>query len=344
LKTAPSGRFTCDVEFTINNQQNAVWVLLISADGTQTQLGYWYGHYIRNHQYLTTGHMPIGTYHARFSSTDGKTWHTDIGGMAQDLVVNDVPVSIYIAARNNGSATSPPTVKSVTFVSTDSLPTPTPTPTATPTATPTPTPTPTPAPSSNLPDPGLDPKEIQNFYDNVYPLIGSPYDTVTYNPDGSYKLTPGYPTSSTYLVEGTVTSAADGSPIEGASVLLGDSLQKTDSAGMFSFSGIASGVADIAVSADGFAAKTQSIDVNADVLQNFALDKVAAGGSTVANAANETVTAPVDTNVTMPANATVEPTAIPSPTQTQSPGFEGIVAAIAMIGAASALVYMNRKR
>ncbi len=193
--------------------------------------------------------------------------------------------------------------------------------------------------------------QVQNYYDNIYPYLGSPYDTVTYNADGSYTIVKGYPTSATHYVAGSVTSAADGSPIVGASVVLGNTLQKTDSLGKFKFEGIANGITDIAVSADGFAAKTQSVNVNADKLLSFNLDKVATGGSTVASAANESANVTAATNVTMPANATVTPTmapttvptTAPSATQTKSPGFEGIIAAIAMIGAAGALVYLNKK-
>lgn len=332
LTTASSGQFTCDVEFTIKDQANSVEVLLIGAKGTQTSLTYMNGYLMSNENYVSPGGMSIGTYHALFSSDDGLTWHVDIGGVGKDLTINDVPASIYIAARNNASASNAPIVSSVTFVSADS--------------TPAPEPTAQPAASDNS-APAYDVAQVQNFYNNVYPKLGSPYDTVTYNADGSYNIVKGYPTSATHYVAGTVTSAADGSPIAGASVVLGNTLQKTDSVGKFKFEDIANGITDIAVSADGFAGQSQSVNVDTDKILSFNLDKAAAGGSTVASAANESANITAATNVTMPTNATVAPTlaptTAPSATQTQSPGFEGILAAIAMIGVAGALVYLNKK-
>jgi hypothetical protein len=332
LTTAPSGKFSADVSFTINGVHNMVDVVIISAHGTQTNLEFYNSKFVCNRNYVS-GEIanPVGTYHAKFSSNDGHVWHLEIAGITRDVTMNDVPAAICLSAQNNRSATeAAPKINSVSFVSDDTV---------------VPTPVPTPAPAAVDNGPEYNPQDVQNFFDNTYSKIGSPYDTVSYNPDGTYTITKVYPTSSTHAVAGAVTGAADGKPIAGASVVLGDAMQKTDSLGNFKFEGIANGAADIAVSADGFASKTQSVKVDTDLTLNFALDKAATGGSTVANAANETTN--MTGNVTMPANATMAPTSapttVPSPTQTRSPGFEGIIAAIAMIGAAGVLVYMNRK-
>jgi hypothetical protein len=349
VATGASGQFDYLVTFKIVNKDNEVKIGLM-AGGTEHKIEYkkdangdgwfWFDgdKLYENKAVLTATHV------ARITSEDGKVWHVEMYGPVKDYNINAVPTAITLGMNDQAGPASPV----IYIVSYESA--------GEPAAEVTPTPTPAAQVSDGAPV--YNPQQVQNFYDNIYPLIGSPYDTVTYNADGTYSVAKGYPTSSTHYVAGTVTSAADGSPITGASVVLGNALQKTDSLGKFKFEGIANGVSDIAVSADGFAAKTQSVNVNADLLQNFALDKVAAGGSTVANAENETanVTAgtnmTADTNATMPANATIEPTmaptmaptTAPSPTQTQSPGFEGIAAAIAMIGSAGVLVYLNRKR
>ncbi len=194
--------------------------------------------------------------------------------------------------------------------------------------------------------------KIQDFYDNAYNQIYSPYDTITYNPDGTYTVTPGYPKAengaaaipASYAVSGTVTAAADGKPISGASVVLGDAIQKTDDIGQYRFDGVSKGASDIAISADGFASKTQAVDVNDNLQLSFALDPASAGSSTVASAANETGNQTMTTNTTAPVTMPANNTTSPAPTQTKSPGFEAIVAALSLIAVAGLLLYVNRKK
>ncbi len=88
--------------------------------------------------------------------------------------------------------------------------------------------------------------------------------------------------------------------------------------------------------------------MNDNLQLSFELNPASAGSSTVASAANETgnTTAAMNNTmnttapVTMPANNTTNPV----PTQTKSPGFEAIVAALSLIAVAGLLVYVNRKK
>ncbi len=141
-----------------------------------------------------------------------------------------------------------------------------------------------------------------------------------------------------------MTAAADGKPISGASVVLGDAIQKTDDFGKYRFDGVSKGTSDIAVSADGFASITQAVDVNDNRDLSFALNPASAGSSTVASAANETGNMTAATNTTAPVTMPANNTTAPAPTQTKSPGFEAIVAALAIIAVAGLLLYMNRKK
>jgi hypothetical protein len=330
----PSKAFSLDVSFTIGNVANQMGAGILDAGGNRlVSLSYANGTVLLNGNNVSKVTLsPSTTYHAKISSQDGSLCHIDICGVTRDITFSGAPTQILVELWNR--AGTAPAITSVDFVSSDD-PVSTPTP---PTPVPSENPVVTPAPASVSYE---DQQRIQDFYANVYPLIGSPYDTVTYNADGTYATTKGYPVSDKHDVSGTVTGAADGKPIAGASVVLGNVMQKTDSAGKYLFEDVSNGASDIAVSALGFASKTQSVNVNADLTLDFALDTASTDGSTIASAANETA------NVTMPTNATVEPTmvptTVPSATQTKSPGFEGIVAAIALIGVAGALVYVNRK-
>jgi hypothetical protein len=325
----PSGAFSYDVSFTIGNVANEMGAGIKDAGGNAIiRLSYANGMVLLNGNNISRFTPdPSTTYHAIISTEDGSLYHIDICGISRGLTFEGAPAQMFLELLTKAGAA--PAITSVSFD--------VPTPTLTPTLTPSDVPDVTPAPESG---PIYDPQQVQNFYANIYPQIGSPYDTVTYNPDGTYNVTKGYPVSEFHDVSGIVTGAADGKPIAGASVVLGNAMQKTDSTGKYLFESIPTGIDDIAVSADGFASKTQSINVIADLTLNFALNKASAGNPGVASAANETN---MTTNNTVPANTTVVPTTVPSPTQTKSPGFEGIAAAIAMIGAAGALVYMNRK-
>lgn len=327
VDTGASGEFDLSVSFRFGHASNTVKIGLMTAGGVEKAIEYRDGAFWFDGKKLTTNVGEPTTRHiARIYSTDGAVWHAAIFGNEAEVSVGAVPAKITLALSCANPTYKSPLINWVSFVS----------------------PGEPAAPPASAPAAGVseaDAKRLQDFYTNVYPMFGSPYDTVSYNADGTYTITKGYPTrakTTAYSVTGSVTSTADGSPIEGASVVLGDKQQKTDSAGKFGFENVASGTTDIAVSADGFASKTQSVNVSADLTLDFALDKVATGGSTVADAANET------NNATMPSNATATPTGAPttapSPTQTKSPGFEGIAAAIAMIGTAGVLVYMNRKR
>jgi hypothetical protein len=246
-------------------------------------------------------------------SDDGANVNYDIGGFNDAFPANGIPTSIEISLTN-GAGDAGPVVYSLSFTAPGH---------------------PSIVTVPEAMDSTYDVSQVQNYYDNIYPLL--------YVQQANYGMT----SATSFKVSGTVTAAANGNPIEGASVLLGNTLQKTDSLGKFTFSNIGMGVTDIAVSASGFASQAKSVNVNADTTQNFALDNAAIGSSTVASAANESANVTAGTNVTMPANATIAPTmaptTAPAPTQTKSPGFEGIVAAIAMIGAAGALVYLNKK-
>jgi hypothetical protein len=145
-----------------------------------------------------------------------------------------------------------------------------------------------------------------------------------------------------------VVSAADNQPIADASVVLGDSLQKTNANGEFKFTGLQAGNYDLAVSADGFVAKTETIDLQADKLISLKLDKVSAGTVISASAANETgnmtttnmTTTTTDSSMAA-GNTSKNVTATPS--KARAPGFEVIAVLAAVLMVAGAMFYVRRK-
>lgn len=317
VATGASGEFHYDVAVKLYDASNGVLVGLKTIGKVEHTLEFRGGH-VWVDGTSDAGPITISAgddTHIKFDSTDGLTWHYDIDMYQGDISAGDIPGTIEIGLTNNAGA-SGPVIYSVSFSSPgapaiDLLP----------------------KVSTN------DSQMLQNFYSNIYPKL--------MDPGANTGLTPSDPTK--HIATVTVTDAANGKPIAGASVELGDMLKKTDSDGVYKFKSVAEGSADIAVSADGYASKTQTIDVKDDMAVNVALNLVSAGGSAIASAANETTNATaanVTKNVTVtPTMApTTAPTTAPSATQTKSPGFEGIMAAIAMIGALGILVYVNRKR
>ena len=304
VATGADGVFTYDVQFRINDPSNVVSVGLATDSGTGLTISFQGGAFYLNGNEL--GAATVGMTddpHIVISSNDGQIWHYDVDVYNDDVNVGDVPSSISIGLTDNAGDNSP-MISTVSYTSPGAPAVKT-----------------MPAVTS-----GMDVGKVQDYYANIYPLL--------FGQQANYGMTSAAP--ATFKVTGAVTGAADGNPIAGASVLLGNKLQKTDSLGKFAFDGVANGATDIAVSADGFVSQTKNVNVNADLPLNFALDKVTAAAATTASAANDSG------NVTIA--PTMAPTTAPSATQTKSPGFEGIIAAIAMIGAAGALVYLNRKR
>ena len=333
-------KFNYTVRFEVRDWSNVVKVGLKSG-GTEYAIEYSGNSFKFNGAVIgsKTGSL-TNSFVADIGTIDGKVWYGQVygngisGSYVGSATVNGAPTEASVLLTNNSKS---PVIYGINFALGGALVTDTPdNTTGNVTITPVPTSTEQPSTGGNSGSP-YDLEQIQYYYDNIYPKIGSPDDQVIYNPNGTYTIIPAY--QATHTVKGTVTSAADGSPISDASVLLGDELQKTDARGQFGFYNVPGGSLDIAVSADGFASKTQKINLSADTTQNFALNKAGTGGSSNANAENETGN---ETNTTVTLSPT--PTGVPSATQTKSPGFEGIVAAIAIIGAASVLVYMNRKQ
>lgn len=365
LTTAASGVFELNVGFRIGEAANTVKIGLKNEAGKEYPVEVKGGYFYFNGDQLGPADAgPTATYKVKITSDDGKHWHVQTYGGSVDVNAGSFPARVTLALSKADPALDKlaPVIFWVDFLSAGEAATPTPTPTATPTPTPGPTASPTPEPTAS-PSPApatghvsYDPAVVQEFYDNAYTKIYSPYDVVTYNPDGTYTVTPGYPKAdgtaavipATFAVSGVVTAAADGKPIDGASVVLGSEFQKTDDFGQFRFDGVSKGASDIAVSADGFASKTQAVDVNDNLQLSIVLDLASAGGSTVATAANETgnktVTTNATTNTTAPVTTPANNTTIPSPTQTKSPGFEAIVAALSLIAVAGLLLYVNRKK
>jgi hypothetical protein len=371
LTTGASGAFDYLVKFKIGDAANTVNIGLTAKNGNQYVIKYHDGSLWLNSDNLGAfSGVVTDDYNAHIYSDDGNVWTIEVGGndlhVTTDRTVNSVPDSATLALTCVDPTAVSPIIYYVNFLSAGDAATPTPTatptvtptPTATPTVTPTPTdepevtPIPTETPAGPITHVSYDPAVVQNFYNNAYNKIYSPYDIITYNPDGTYTVTPGYPTAdgtvaaatATYAVSGTVTTAADGKPIGGASVVLGDAIQKTDDFGAFRFDGVNKGASDIAVSADGFASKTQAVDINDNLQLSFALDPASADGSTVASAANETGNMTTTTNTTAPVTMPANNTTSPAPTQTKSPGFEAIVAALAIIAVAGLLLFANRKK
>lgn len=231
---------------------------------------------------------------------------------------------------------------------------------------PTPTPSATSQPVVTPPSTAINAVEAHNFFANDYPKIYSPDSTVVYDGKGGYTVsdprrnttaspaataaaaataTPA-PAQTTYTIYGQVTGASDGKPISGASVVIGSNLQKTNGNGEYTFADLKAGKYDLAVSADGFAAKTQAVDLASNQQVNFALGKAATGGATMASAANETANLTTDSglvdagNVTT-TNSTANATATAA--KTKSPGFEFVAVLAAVLIVAGALVCLRRK-
>ncbi|MGA9140600.1 MAG: carboxypeptidase-like regulatory domain-containing protein [Methanocella sp.] len=368
LETGASGAFSYSVLFRVGDAANSMNIglgagssqYMIQINGNSVKFN---GNPIGTG--TLSGDLAITDFWAKIISEDGITGTVNVGDLTTSFSVSAPPNSaiLDLTKADPDETVGSPTIHSVKFLSAETptaTPTVTPTPTEEPEVTPTPTeepevtptPTPTETPAAPVGSVSYDPAVVQDFYDNAYTKIYSPYDVVTYNPDGTYNVTPGYPTAdstgaavpATYSVYGTVTAAADGKPISGASVVLGDAIQKTDDFGKYRFDGVSKGTSDIAVSADGFASITQAVDVNDNRDLSFALNPASAGSSTVASAANETGNMTAATNTTAPVTMPANNTTAPAPTQTKSPGFEAIVAALAIIAVAGLLLYMNRKK
>lgn len=361
LKTGASGAFDYKVKFKVGDVGNTIKIGLKAKNGNEYAIQL-------NGKTATFNGASLGTlsgaitddYWAQIYSEDGNVWYAKVSGNTASATVGSVPASATLALTCIDPIKVSPIIYNVDFVSAESAATPTPDPedpSPTPTASPTPDPedpTPVPVPSA----PVIDLEKVQDYYNNAYTKMYSPYDTVTYNPDGTYTVTPGYPkadgtaapAAASYAVSGTVTAKADGKPISGAGVVLGSAFQKTDDFGKFRFDGVSKGSADLAVSADGFASTTQIVDVKDNLQLSIALDKASAEGSGVASAANETgnkttttTTNTTTTNTTAPVTTPVNNTTAPAPTQTKSPGFGIVLAALAFVAVAG-LLYVNRKK
>lgn len=208
------------------------------------------------------------------------------------------------------------------------------------------TPTPIPAPGEHIIDQGQAIAFCQyQFY--------SPDSTVTYDGKGGYTVsdprkindtTVANPTSgpTVYAVSGQVISAADNKPIADASVVLDNAMQKTNANGEFKFDGVKAGNYDLAVSADGFVAKTDAVSVTEDKLVSIKLDSVVSATATSASAANETANM-TTTNATTTDSSAVAGNATATPTTARSPGFEFITVLAAILIVAGVLFFMGRK-
>ncbi len=210
-----------------------------------------------------------------------------------------------------------------------------------------------------IPDPTPVPAAAEHIIDPAAAIafcqyqIFSPDAVVTYDGKGGYSVndprksntsTVAAPASSPVLftVSGQVLSAADNMPISDASVVLDNAVQKTNNNGEFKFTGIKAGKYDLALSADGYVAVTQSVDVVEDKLVSIKLDKLSAGIATSAGAANETANmTAVDGSMAAGNTSGMNATAIP--TTARSPGFEFVAVLAAVLIVAGVMFYVRRK-
>jgi len=90
--------------------------------------------------------------------------------------------------------------------------------------------------------------------------------------------------TSTTILQGTVTNAATSSPISGATVTAGTSSTTTDGSGLYSFGSLAPATYTVTASASGFTTGSASVVVTAGVTttQNFALTASAAATTSLA--------------------------------------------------------------
>lgn len=80
------------------------------------------------------------------------------------------------------------------------------------------------------------------------------------------------PTPTTYDISFTINDGTN--PIEGASVVIGETTKTTGSQGGCTFSEIEEGTVSVSVSKEGYTSKTESISVDADHL-SFTISLVA---------------------------------------------------------------------
>lgn len=200
----------------------------------------------------------------------------------------------------------------------------------------------------------IDPAQAVAFCQ--YPIY-SPDAVITYDGNGGYTVSDprqANPTTQanpaagtiTYTLAGQVVGAADNQPIADASIVVGDSLQKTNANGEFAFTGLEAGNYDLAVSADGFVAKTQAVDLQADKLVSLKLDTVSASTAISASAANETANMTMN-NTTMTTTdssmAAGSSNATATPGTARSPGFEVVAVLAAVLMVAGTMFYVRRK-
>ena len=80
----------------------------------------------------------------------------------------------------------------------------------------------------------------------------------------------------THILEGTVTDAGTGDPIEGATVeITGTPIPPatTDSSGFYSFPAVPEGTYDVTASMTCFLSQTATVEITGDITQDFALDQ-----------------------------------------------------------------------
>jgi hypothetical protein len=168
-------------------------------------------------------------------------------------------------------------------------------------------------------------KEMRDYYSTEYKDIYQPSGvSVIYGPEGQIisTVTGIAGSQQSYSVSGIVESK--GAVVPKASVVLGSETLMSDETGAFKFTNVMPGKYDVAISAEGYAPKTVSIEViNADIDTMIDLEMAAVDVPTG------------DTSV--PKDNPQQPAAA----KTESPGFELIATLIAIIGA---LLYISRKK
>lgn len=87
-----------------------------------------------------------------------------------------------------------------------------------------------------------------------------------------YPFVDNTPTPTTYDISFTINDGTN--PIDGASVVIGETTKTTGSQGGCTFSGIEKGTVSVSVSKEGYTTKTESISVDADHL-SFTISLVA---------------------------------------------------------------------
>ncbi len=203
VTTDPSGAFTFESSFKVNNRSSDVHVGVASGPYSDICVGWsaaWKQFIVVKDDSDVLAQLggtldPNAVYTARITSTNGSSFECGVynGGtlVGKKMTVSGFKPSYVVVFINNYNATNGPTVYSVNFQSTS-------------TATPTPSPSPSPQPNNTTTTVKhyVDLQAVRDFYASQPPMPMS-NQSVIYNPDGTVKQ----------VITGTQVSTPTATPI-----------------------------------------------------------------------------------------------------------------------------------